>query len=75
MKRTVRLPYHEENVSLAKHPDLHLYANGSQNHITFLDERDKQVTSILAPDHQLSNNTVSSVSVLIPVPVNGVTLI
>ncbi|XP_062516825.1 DDB1- and CUL4-associated factor 12-like [Corticium candelabrum] len=54
VKRSVKLPYHDENVSLAKHPDVRLYANGSQNHITFLDERDTQITNILAPDHQLN---------------------
>lgn len=42
---------------------MHLYANGSQNHITFLDERDKRVTSVPAPDYQLSNQLLTPVTV------------
>ncbi|XP_065837088.1 DDB1- and CUL4-associated factor 12-like isoform X2 [Oscarella lobularis] len=48
-----RLPHAVENVSLARHPTMPLYANGSQNHITFVDERDfKLKQSVNAPDHR-----------------------
>eukprot|EP00118_Oscarella_pearsei_P016116 m.151120 g.151120 ORF g.151120 m.151120 type:complete len:315 (+) comp38572_c0_seq4:683-1627(+) len=51
---SMQLPYSAENVALVRHPVMPLYANGSQNHISFVDERDCVVTrSVSAPDYRL----------------------